>query len=159
LHWVIIAIAYFEVIVVKKYHWVFGMVCWATVACLPENNPGSVVAVEPSVTPPTMASVLDSPIPALIPSPSPKTYETVENNGGRCLNIDFEQVKPALKYPVDLAVAPDGSKLYILNKRCGDLRSTRPRLNEEPFLFDDCPPYHKINQSDPRGYIRPVAMS
>jgi hypothetical protein len=52
-----------------------------------------------------------------------------------------------------LAVAPDGSKIYILNKRCGDLRSTRPRLNEEPFLFEDCPPYPEINQSDPRGYI------
>ena len=130
-----------------KKNIVAGLVGIAIAGCLPESKTGT-VAIKPSAQ---VSATATQPYP--VPTPTAKTYETVENNGGHCLNIDFEQVKPALKYPVDLAVSPDGSKIYILNKRCGDYRSTRPEFNQEPFLFSDCPSYSKDSEEDPRSFI------
>lgn len=136
--------------------------CFASTitACQPVG--GSAPLPQPSSQP--TASPTQSPIPSGSPSATPSasasaassaspspTYEVVENDGGRCRNVNFSQVQPDLKYPVDLAVTADGSKVYILNKRCGDRRATY-RIDIAPFSLSDCTSSQSTEDS-PRAYI------
>ncbi len=90
--------------------------------------------------------------PEATPQPEATTQrvqlEHVVNDGGYCQIVDVAQVKPTLDYPVDLVATADGSKIYILNKRC--LQSVYPNV---PYELGECDGNRTLYIGYSRNYI------
>ena len=116
---------------------VYGLfVSMVLLSCVAQSNSGP-APVKPSASMSTQAPVSvasTQPSPTSTPSPA---WE-VRPNGDACLWTDYKTLESHLKYPVDLTVTPDGSKIYIVSKRCGDYYSTKPNID---LIFSDCSSY------------------